>query len=369
MTREAFLQMGVSPENPGAGFNMTAFALKMCNRRNAVSKRHGEVTRRMWHGLWPEVSEDQVPIGHITNGIHVPTWLEPKIMLLFNKYLGSEWIEDHDDPSIWELVDDIPNDELWETHSWLKTKLINFIRERVRKRRVEDRINPSIVMSEGVMLDPSVLTIGFARRFATYKRANLLFHDKDRLIKILNQPWRPVQIIFSGKAHPADTPGKRVLQEVFNAAGDPALAGRIAFVEDYGEQLAQYMVHGVDIWLNNPTPPMEASGTSGMKAALNGVPHLSILDGWWVEGFNGENGWTFGRDEPGGDQDEADAGALYDLLEEEIIPLYYNRTLVDGSPNEWVSVMKQSIKSNGPRFSARRMVKEYAKNFYAHATK
>ena len=367
MTRETFLQMGINPENPGAGFNMTAFALKMCNRRNAVSKRHGEVTRRMWHGLWPEVSEDQVPIGHITNGIHVPTWLEPKIMLLFNKYLGSDWLEHHDDPLIWELVEDIPDDELWETHFRLKSKLINFIRERVRKRRVEDRINPSIVMSEGVMLDPSVLTIGFARRFATYKRANLFFHDRDRLIKILNQPWRPVQIIFAGKAHPADTPGKRVLQEVFNAAGDPAFAGRIAFVEDYGEQLAQYMVHGVDVWLNNPTPPMEASGTSGMKAALNGVPHLSIMDGWWVEGFNGKNGWTFGQDEPGGDQDEADAVALYDFLEKEVIPLYY-RT-VDGLPKEWISVMKESMKSNGPRFSARRMVKEYAKNFYADAIK
>ena len=363
MTREAFLQMGISPENPGAGFNMTAFALKMCNQRNAVSKRHGEVTRRMWHGLWQEVSENQVPIGHITNGIHVPTWLEPKIMLLFNKYLGSDWIEHHDDPLIWELVEDIPDDELWETHFRLKCKLINFIRERVRKRRVEDQINPSIVISEGVLLDPSVLTIGFARRFATYKRANLLFYDRDRLIKILNRPWRPVQIIFAGKAHPADTPGKRVLQEVFNAAGDPELAGRIAFVEDYGEQLAQYMVHGVDIWLNNPIPPMEASGTSGMKAALNGVPHLSIMDGWWVEGFNGKNGWTFGQDESGGDQDEADAEALYDLLEKEIIPLYYRA--VDGLPEEWISIMKQSIKSNGPRFSARRMVKEYAKNFYA----
>ena len=368
MTREAFLQMGISPENPGAGFNMTAFALKMCDHRNAVSKRHGEVTRRMWQGLWQEVPEDQVPIDHVTNGIHVPTWLEPKIMLLFNKYLGPEWLDHHDDPSIWELVEDIPDEEFWETHYRLKTKLINFIRERVRKRWVEDRINPSIVMSEGMMLDPSVLTIGFARRFATYKRANLFFHDKDRLIKILNQPWQPVQIIFAGKAHPADTPGKHVLQEVFNAARDPVFAGRIAFVEDYGEQFAQYMVHGVDVWLNNPIPPMEASGTSGMKAALNGVPHLSIMDGWWAEGFDGKNGWTFGQDEPGEDRDDADARSLYDLLEKKIVPLYY-RALVDGLPNEWISVMKQSIKSNGPRFSARRMVKEYTQKFYANVIK
>jgi glycogen phosphorylase len=220
-------------------------------------------------------------------------------------------------------------------------------------------------VSGGTLLDPSVLTLGFARRFATYKRADLLFHDPERLEKILNDPGRPVQIIFAGKAHPADDPGKRVLQRVFQAAQDFKMGGRIAFVEDYGEQLAQYLVHGVDAWLNNPLPPMEACGTSGMKAALNGVPHLSIFDGWWVEGYNGSNGWAFGREEggEGGDRDPRDAEALYRLLEKEVIPLYY-RVSDDGVPHGWVELMKESIKSNAPRFSARRMVKEYIEKFY-----
>ena len=309
-----------------------------------------------------------MPIDHVTNGIHVPTWAEPKITLLFNKYLGSDWLEKHDDPSIWELVDDIPDEELWHTHYWLKVKLINFIRELVRKHWIKDRVSPSIVLAEGVMHDPSILTLGFARRFAAYKRANLLLRDRSRLKNILNNPWRPVQIIFAGKAHPADMSGKGVLQEVFNAARDPELGGRIAFVEDYGEQLAQYMVHAVDVWLNSPLPPMEASGTSGMKAAINGVAHLSILDGWWLEGFNGVNGWAYGRTEIDGDRDAADAEEVYQILENEIIPLYY-KVSDDGIPYDWVRVMKESIKSCGPVFSARRMVKEYVQKFYAAAFK
>ena len=368
MNRETFFQLGINPEAPAAGFNMTAFALRMTASHNAVSKKHGEITRRMWQVLWPDLPVDKVPIDHVTNGIHVPTWVEPKMMLLFNKYLGPDWLDKHDDPSIWELVDDIPDEELWHTHYWLKVKLINFIRERVRKHWIKDRVSPSIVLAEGVMHDPSILTLGFARRFATYKRANLLFYDRSRLKNILNNPWHPVQIIFAGKAHPADMPGKRVLQEIFNAARDPELGGRIAFVEDYGEQLAQYMVHGVDVWLNSPQPPMEASGTSGMKAALNGVPHLSILDGWWIEGFNGRNGWAYGRTEVDGDRDPADAEAIYQILEKEIIPLYY-KVSDDGIPHDWVGVMKESIKSNGPIFSARRMVKEYVQKFYATALK
>ncbi|MCK4690701.1 MAG: alpha-glucan family phosphorylase, partial [Desulfuromonadales bacterium] len=267
LDREAFLQLGINPQAPEAGFNMTVLALKLAACRNAVSQRHGEVTRAMWHGLWPEVTEDQVPIDHVTNGIHVSKWLEPKMMLLFNKYLGLDWLVNHDDPFIWEQIEDIPDEELWHTHFWLKNKLVNVIRERTRKRWFEDRISPSIILAEGAMLDPTVLTIGFARRFVAYKRANLILHDRERLKKILNDPWHPVQIIFAGKVHPADMPGKHILQEVFNAARDPEFGGRIAFVEDYGEQLAQYLVHGVDVWLNTPIPPMEASGTSGMKAA------------------------------------------------------------------------------------------------------
>jgi starch phosphorylase len=311
---------------------------------------------------------DKVPIDYITNGVHVPTWIEPKLELLFNQYLGSDWLEDHDNPSLWELVEKIPDDELWKTHYWLKIKLIDAIRERSRERWAKERVSPSIVLAGGALLDPSVLTLGFARRFATYKRADLIFYDLERLKNLLNDPSRPIQIIFAGKAHPADDPGKQVLQRVFNETRDPATGGRIAFVEDYGEQFAQYMVHGVDVWLNNPVPPMEACGTSGMKAALNGVPHLSIMDGWWMEGFNRKNGWAFGQEESGHNGGPADADAIYRILEEEVIPLYY-KVSDDGTPHDWVKVMKESIKSNGPRFSTRRMVKEYIQKFYTKALK
>ena len=368
LDHDSFLQLGIHPKEPHAGFNMTAFALRMSGHRNAVSRKHGEVACRMWHSLWPNLAEDEVPIDYVTNGIHVPTWIEPKMELLFNKYLGPNWLEDHDDPVIWELIDKIPDEELWKTHYWLKIKLIDAIRERSRQRWAEKHVNPSIVLAGGTLLDPSVLTLGFARRFATYKRADLVFYDMERLTRLLNDRWRPIQIIFAGKAHPADDPGKRILQRVFNAARDPAIGGRIAFVEDYGEQFAQYMVHGVDAWLSNPLPPMEASGTSGMKAALNGVPHLSIMDGWWIEGFNGKNGWAFGQEEVNGNRDQRDAEAIYRILEEQVIPLYY-KVSDEGISSEWVKLMKECIKSNAPRFSARRMVKEYIEKFYAKAFK
>lgn len=366
LERDAFLQLGIHPNEPQAGFNMTAFALRMSGHRNGVSRKHGQVARRMWQSLWPDLPEDKIPIEHVTNGVHVPTWTEPKMELLFNKYLGPDWLEDHENTVIWEFIEEIPDEELWKTHYWLKIKLIDAIRYRARQRWTEDRASPSIVVAGGAMLDPSILTIGFARRFATYKRADLIFRDIDRLKRLLNDRWRPMQIVFSGKAHPADDPGKRILQRIFNAARDPEMGGRIAFVEDYGEQLAQYLVHGVDIWLNNPIPPMEASGTSGMKAALNGVPNLSIMDGWWIEGFNGRNGWAFGEEEVGENRDHADAEAIYRILEQQILPLYY-KISEDGVPHDWVKVMKESIKSNAARFSARRMVREYADKFYSKA--
>ena len=368
LDQDSFLKLGIHPQSPNSGFNMTAFALRMCKYRNGVSRRHGEVTRKMWYCIWPELEEEKVPIDYVTNGVHVPTWIEPKMELLFNKYLGPDWLANHDNPVIWKLIDEIPDDELWKTHYWLKMKLINSIRERARIRWTKDRVSTTNVVAGGALLDPSVLTLGFARRFAPYKRADLIFHDWERLRNILTNQWKPIQIIFAGKAHPADDPGKRVLQRIFNAAHNPDLAGRIAFVEDYGEQLAQYLVHGVDVWLNDPLPPMEASGTSGMKAALNGVPNLSIRDGWWIEGFNGANGWAFGEKNINGSRDKVDAGAIYQILEENIIPIFYQRAN-DGIPHSWVQIMKESIKSNGPRFSARRMVKEYVRKFYAPALK
>jgi starch phosphorylase len=244
--------------------------------------------------------------------------------------------------------------------------LINSIREQTRRRWVEDQIGLGNVVVGGVLLDPTVLTIGFARRFATYKRADLIFSDLERLKKLLNDRFRPLQLVFAGKAHPADDPGKRLLQRIFNFARDPDLGGRIAFVEDYGEQLAQYLIHGVDVWLNNPKPPLEACGTSGMKAALNGTLHLSLLDGWWLEGFNGNNGWAFGGDANA--SDAQDAAALYEIIEKEVAPLYY-RVNEAGIPAGWVKKMKESMKSVGPIFSARRMVKEYSQKFYQPALK
>jgi len=359
LDRSRFLELGVHPLHPDEGFNMTVLALKASAYRNAVS-------RSMWRSLWPDRPVGDVPIDAITNGVHIPTWVEPKIKLLYDRYLGSTWRDNHDNPFVWELVEKIPDQELWQTHYWLKIKLIDAIRERCRKRWVAEHASPSILLAGGAMLDPSILTIGFARRFATYKRADLILHDLNRIKRLLNDRWQPIQIIFAGKAHPADDPGKHILQKVFNACRDPQMAGRIAFVEDYGEQTAQYLLHGVDLWLNNPLPPMEACGTSGMKAALNGVPQLSILDGWWIEGYNGKNGWAFGDIAGEADRSAIDAASIYQLLEEEIIPLYYDIS-DDGYPKGWTRVMKEAIRSNAARFSARRMVKEYVRQYYVKA--
>ncbi|MGI6021967.1 MAG: alpha-glucan family phosphorylase [Methanoculleus sp.] len=366
--REEFLQLGVHPQNPDAGFNMTAFALRASEHHNAVSRSHGTVTRQMWRCLWPRTPEVTVPIDHITNGVHVPTWLNHRMRDLYDRHIGPtcpNWLTEHDDPVVWELIDEIPDDELWFLHTWLKAKLFNRIREQERVKWATRQPGGVLDPATGsAYLNPDVLTIGFARRFSTYKRAHLIFEDPERLKRILNNRWQPVQIIFAGKAHPADNEGKRLLQRIYRYTQQPEFGGRVAFVEDYSEKVARYLVHGVDVWLNNPLPPMEASGTSGMKASLNGVLNLSILDGWWVEGYNGKNGWAFGSETAACDgRDPIDATAIYNLLEREIIPLYYDRS-VNNVPHGWVKMMKESIKSNGPRFSARRMVKEYVARYY-----
>lgn len=364
--RERFLALGTAPGDPGGGFNMTVFAMRMSAHHNAVSQRHGEVARAMWQGIWPELPEERVPIDAITNGVHLPTWLNPRMEQLFDRYIGAVcpyWQMEYDNPALWELVDEIPDEELWYLHIWLKTKLFNRMRERKRVRWAARSDVPENIVAEGVLLNPSVFTIGFARRFSTYKRADLIFHDLERLKRIVNNRWRPVQIVFAGKAHPADVEGQQILQKIYRFTQSPDFGGKIAFVEDYGEQMAQYLVHGVDLWLNNPLPPMEACGTSGMKAAINGVPNLSILDGWWIEGYNGRNGWAFGGEYHGGDRTAADADAIYELLEKEIVPLYYE-TDMHGVPHGWVKTMKESIKSNAPRFCAKRMVKEYVARYY-----
>ncbi|VVB69836.1 Maltodextrin phosphorylase [uncultured archaeon] len=363
MEREELYRVGSDPSNPGAGFNMTAFALRMSAYCNAVSKKHGEVTRNMWHHLWPELSEKDAPIGHITNGVHIPTWIDSRLAALFNNYLGPNWMADHDSASIWQLVDDIPDAELWRVHRLLKMVLIAVMQERARE-RWKEHADPNIIMASGILFDPNTLTLGFARRFASYKRANLILSDLERLKGILSHTRRPVQIVFAGKAHPSDNAGKQLIQQVYNIAKDPAFCGRVAFIEDYDEELAQYLVHGVDVWLNNPQPPFEASGTSGMKAGINGVPHLSVLDGWWIEGYKGNNGWAFDGDSDG--SVARDSEELYSILEKHIVPIYYSKD-ESGIPGEWVRIMKESIKSTVPDFCSRRMVKEYALNFYQDA--
>jgi starch phosphorylase len=362
---DTFLHLGRNCDSQ-AGFNMTAFALRTTGYHNGVSKKHGMVAREMWHCIWPDLPEQKIPIDHITNGVHVPTWLNPRMEMLYSKYFDAtdpNWQINHDNPAVWQLVDEIPDKELWAEHLWLKQKLFNRIRERKRIKWENHLKEPGNVVVGGLMFNPSVLTLGFARRFSTYKRADLIFYDPARLRRILNNPWRPVQILFAGKAHPADHEGKLILQRIYQYAQQPDFGGRIGFVEDYGEQTAQYMVHGVDVWLNNPVPPMEACGTSGMKASLNGVLNVSILDGWWIEGYNGSNGWAFGGEPSSGSRDASDADALYTLLEQEVVPLYYSDT-IDGIPHAWVKKMKESIKSTSAAFSARRMVKEYVNNYY-----
>lgn len=362
--RDRFFRLGIDPASPDAGFNMTVLALRMSSYCNAVSKRHGEVAAAMWHHLWQDDPGDRTAIDYITNGVHVPTWTDSRIASLFNRYLGPNWLADHDNPSIWELMDDLPAEELWRAHRLLKMIMIAVMQERARERWME-QADPNIILASGVMFDPNTLTLGFARRFASYKRASLILQDLTRLNAILNHPKRPVQIVFAGKAHPNDNSGKQLIQQVFNIARDPTFGGRIAFVEDYDVELAQYLVHGVDVWLNNPLPPFEASGTSGMKAAMNGVPHLSVLDGWWIEGYNRRNGWAFDCDFSR-NSDLDDSKELYTILEEKIVPLYYRRDN-SGIPQEWITVMKESIKSAVPNFSARRMVKDYALKFYQQA--
>jgi len=365
--RDAFFQLGANPQDPSVGFNMTVFALRMAQFRNAVSRRHGEVARKMWAGLWPDTKEDEVPIEVITNGVHLPSWIEPIwLQSLFDRYLGPTWPAHQDRPAIWELVDDIPDAELWRLHQELKGELIAQIDQRARARWQQDRVAACNVIAFGALLDPGILTLGFARRFTGYKRPDLILYDLERLKRLLTDPWHPLQIIFAGLAHPADLDGKRLIQKIFRLAQDPECGGRIAFVENYDQQLAEYMVHGVDVWLNNPLPPLEASGTSGMKASINGTPNLSILDGWWIEGYNDANGWAFGGDEIEGDRTQADAEALYRLLEEKIIPLYYQRS-DEGVSHGFVQVMKAAIKTVAPTFSTRRMVKEYVARFYVQA--
>jgi starch phosphorylase len=367
--RDAFLALGHYDNGSGPQFNMTALALRTAGRVNGVSELHGQVTREMWGPIWPGVEDSRRPVASITNGVHVPTWLSTDLGHLFDDHLGADWRERHDDPQLWAKILDIPDEELWAARMALRNYLFAFIRERARSRWKEERVSAGRVVAAGTLLDPNALTIGFARRFTGYKRPELIFHNAERLMSILNAHRRPVQIVFAGKAHPADETGKHHLQQVYRRAVDPMFGGRIAFVDDYDLHVAHFLVQGCDVWLNNPRKPLEASGTSGMKASVNGVPHLSIGDGWWAEGYTGRNGWRIEGHAPQNDPaavDAADAQALYHLLESEIVPTFYDRD-VNGIPRRWLAVVRQAMLSVTPRFSARRMVKEYAETMYGPA--
>jgi starch phosphorylase len=364
--QDTFMGIGRHPQVDHDTFHMTVAAIRLSRRVNGVSRPHGDVTRRIWAPLWPDRREDEVPIRHVTNGVHVATWMANPIIHLLDRHLGDNWSSRADDPALWEQVTRLDDAALWQVHQRLKFILLGLLREEARHAFAARTREAGQLVGSGVLLNPEALTIGFARRFATYKRANLIFHDVERLLRILTNVERPVQLIFSGKAHPADTPGKQVLQDVYRTTRDPRFEGRIAFVEDYDLHLAHVLVQGVDLWLNMPRVPMEASGTSGMKAALNGVPQLSTVDGWWAEGYDGHNGWAVATPAREDDSPEGDALAveqLYQLLEREVVPMYYERD-AQGLPRRWLAMMKHAMAVAGLRFSGRRMLTEYVRDYY-----
>lgn len=365
------LRFGWYPSTNPDAFHMTAAGIRLSGSVNGVSRSHGAVTRRIWAPLWPASEPDDVPISYVTNGVHVATWMANPMIHLLDALLGDNWGGRHGDAALWERVLQLDDARLWATHKQLKLTLFSLIREEARRAFASHSRDASQLAGSGILLDPDALTIGFARRFATYKRASLIFHDVERLLRLITDAGRPVQVVFAGKAHPADAPGKQVLQDVYRTTRDPRFEGRIAFVEDYDMHIAHVLVQGVDLWLNLPRVPMEASGTSGMKAALNGVPQLSTLDGWWTEGFNGHNGWTI--ETPAAEGDDLDAQAttaarLYELLEREVVPAYYERD-ADGRPARWLTVMKHALRVAGQHFTAHRMVTEYVTRYYIPAMK
>ncbi len=366
LTREQFLNVAREDHGWGPTYSMTVLAMHLTGQHNGVSALHGDVSRRMWQFLWPGVDVDEVPIDSITNGIHSPSWVAPEMDALFKQYLREDWAEHVDEQEMWKKIEEIPDAELWQVHMERKQALITYARKRLREHHLRLGEGPQQIAEFDKMLDSRALLVGFARRFATYKRATLIFRDLPRLQKILHDPRRPVQIIYAGKAHPADQPGKTLIEQVYHFSRGDAFRGKVAFLEDYDIDMARYLVSGSDIWLNNPIRPHEASGTSGQKASLNGLPNCSILDGWWAEGYNGQNGWAIGEEREYHDQnaqDEADSNSLYDLLENEIIPTYFDRG-EDGLPHRWIALMREAIRTCAPAFSMRRMLKEYTTRFY-----
>jgi starch phosphorylase len=358
ISKEDFLLLGKHEEVWGEAFNMTTLAMNMTNYRNAVSKKHEEVTRSMW--------KEYDNIGSVTNGVHIPTWLAPEWNELFTSSLRGVWKKNLTDVEYWKQIHEIPDELFWKIRQELNQDLQGLILATLREQYVG--VNDRELIVRGALFDSRAFTIGFARRFATYKRATLLFSDPDRLARILNGENMPVQLVFSGKAHPADKEGQALIRTIWDYANDPLFAGKIYFLENYSMHSAKYLVQGVDLWLNTPRKPLEASGTSGMKAAINGVPNFSVLDGWWIEGYNKNNGWAIDSPEDAtpAEQDAADIEAIYQTLEKEIVPLYYYRELTD-IPHGWIKVAKESMASVIPNFTSERMLVEYIQKFYSKA--
>jgi starch phosphorylase len=369
MSPEQLMALGrENPDNHGETFCMTVLALKLSRRANAVSSLHGQVSRAMWTGLYPG-GEERVPIGHITNGVHVQTWLAPQMHQVYDRHLGTDWPDRCAEPRCWDAIESIDAGELWETHQALKARLIDFVRRRTAFAAERRGEAPEAIAQLKSALSLDALTIGFARRFATYKRANLILHDFEALASLVNDPQTPIQFVFAGKAHPRDRPGKEILQQIARLARDPRFAGKLIFIEDYDINVGRHLVQGVDVWLNNPRRPLEASGTSGQKVVLNGGLNLSILDGWWAEAYDGKNGFAIGGGETHSAvelHDRRDAESLLAVLRDEVIPTYYDRD-VDGLPRAWISRMKRAIRTLGWRFSAGRMVADYVAQAYIPA--
>lgn len=366
ISTQQFVDLGRQDMGWGEKFSMPQLALRLSSFRNGVSAVHGQVSRELFQHVWPNRAVEQIPITHITNGVHAQTWLSPRMTELFDRYIGADWVAHMDDPQLWSAVDAIPDDVLWDVRRSLKSDLLWLLRNQAQKRWASGEIAPTQLAWAGTMMRRNALTIGFARRFATYKRATLLFRDVARLQALTCNEERPVQFVFSGKAHPHDEGGKQLIQEICRQALDPKMGGAIAFLEDYDMNVARYLVRGVDVWLNNPRRPREASGTSGQKAAINGVPNLSVLDGWWAEGFNQSNGWAIGDGKVYTSEDEEDrddSDDLYRTLENDVIPLYFQRD-ESGIPRQWLAMVREAIKSSAPNFTTRRMVKEYTRSMY-----
>ncbi|HTL52005.1 MAG TPA: alpha-glucan family phosphorylase [Planctomycetota bacterium] len=368
--RKAFLALGrENPHNEGEPFSMTVLALRCSAFANGVSKLHGEVSRQMMKAVWPEVPLHEVPIGSVTNGVHIQSYLSQELAQLFDRYLGPNWVAESVDHKVFQKIQAIPDAELWRMHERRREHLVAFIRERLQMQAKRSGWAPADLQYASEALDPEALTIGFARRFATYKRGTLVFRDIERLAKIVNDAEKPVQFVFAGKAHPRDEAGKKFIQEIFKISHQQRFRGKVIFLEGYDINIARYLVQGVDVWLNNPRRPREASGTSGMKAAANGVLNCSILDGWWPEAYNGQNGWAIGEGEDYEDldyQDQIESQALLDLIEKQIVPLFYDRGHA-GMPRGWTQFMKNTMMTCIPVFNTHRQVQDYTRKYYLKA--